>query len=187
MVLPIYLYGESVLRKRCEDIDFASGLDLKTLIKNMFDTMDKAEGIGLAAPQIGLAYRVFIVNGKPLKKKELKNFRQAFINPKILEESGKKWAYKEGCLSLPNVNVDINRKATVKIQYFDEAGNLHNEVFEGLKARIIQHEYDHIEGRLLVDYLSVIQKNMLRTKLNNISKGNIKVNYPVAIKGKIIR
>ena len=187
MVFPISLYGEPILRQQCKDISFRGNLDLETFLKNMFDTMDKAEGIGLAAPQIGFNYRIFVVNGKPLEIDELKNFRQAFINPKIIEELGKNWLYKEGCLSLPNINANISRRSLVKIHYFDQAGEVHTEIFDGMKARIIQHEYDHIEGKLFIDYCSAEQKNMFRTKLNSILKGKVKINYPIKVKGRIIK
>lgn len=185
MILPIIAYGDPVLRKDCEDIseDYPK---LKELIGNMFETMYDAYGVGLAAPQVGLPIRLFVVDTSPFSEDEdlsqeehaqLKNFKRAFINAEIIEEIGDEWAFNEGCLSIPEVREDVFRKPKIKIQYEDEDFNTHVEEFEGLVARVIQHEYDHIDGILFTDKLSALKKRLIKSKLNNISKGNISVDY----------
>ena len=185
MIVPIVAYGDPVLKKKATSIDH-NYPELQTLISNMFDTMYGANGIGLAAPQIGLPIRLFIVDGAPLsddedlsneEKKQLKAFKKVFINPEILNEDGKEWAFNEGCLSIPDVREDVLRKPNLTLKYQDEDFNLHTEKFEGIAARIIQHEYDHIEGILFVDKLTSFKRRILKSKLNNISKGNIRVDY----------
>lgn len=187
MVLPIIAYGTPVLREECEE--FEEGTDLSELISNMYDTMYKATGVGLAAPQIGLAKRIFIVDAAPFGEEEpendveakdfdeLKNFKKVFINPIIEEEKGKKWDFAEGCLSIPGIREDVSRHSTILISYFDENWNFIEERYTGIAARIIQHEYDHIEGILFTDYLSPLKKRLLKRKLTDITKGNISVNY----------
>jgi peptide deformylase len=189
MKLPIIAYGDSVLRKKAVDID-DSYPELNTLIENMFETMYGAHGVGLAAPQIGLSIRLFVIDAKSFEEDEptLKDFKKVFINAQILKESGDKWAFNEGCLSIPEVREDISRQDTIRISYYDENWVQHDESFNGLAARIIQHEYDHIEGKLFTDKLSPLRKAMLKTKLDSISKGNITVDYkmkfPALKKGK---
>ena len=141
--------------------------------------MHEASGVGLAAPQIGKSIRLFIVDASPFEEddSELKNFQQVFVNPEILEEDGEEWVFNEGCLSIPNIREDINRKSKIRIRYQDEHFDTFEEEFEGITARIIQHEYDHIEGVLFTDYLSPLKKRLLKRKLNDISKGNIQVDY----------
>ena len=184
MILPIRAYGDPVLRKKCNDItpDYP---ELKTLIDNMFETMYDAHGIGLAAPQIGLDIRLFVIDIRPLAEDEdyldiadkLKDFKKVFINARILEESGKEWKFNEGCLSIPDVREDVLRKETILIEYLDENFVKHTETFSDMRARVIQHEYDHIEGILFTDKLSVLKKKIIKGKLNKISEGNINVGY----------
>lgn len=185
MILPIIAYGDPVLRKECESIT-EEYPNLKVLIENMFETMYDAYGVGLAAPQVGLPIRLFVIDTTPfaddddLTKEEheqLKDFKRVFINAQILEETGDEWAFNEGCLSIPDVREDVFRKPKIKIQYQDEDFKTHVEEFEGLVARVIQHEYDHIDGILFTDKLSTLKKRLIKSKLVNISKGNISVDY----------
>ena len=150
MKLPIIAYGDPILRKKASEIDLIYP-DLDILISNMFETMYAAHGVGLAAPQVGLSIRLFIVDAKPFAEddKELTSFKKVFINPQILEEKGDTSTFNEGCLSIPDVREDIDRKDTIHVTYLDEKGKAHQEVYTGIAARIIQHEYDHIEGKLL--------------------------------------
>ena len=184
MILPIVAYGDPVLRKVCTNID-SEYPKLKELIDNMFQTMYHSNGVGLAAPQIGLPIRLFVIDAKPFSDDDLerdeqellKNFKKVFINAKILKEEGEKWTFNEGCLSIPGVTEDVARQEFVTIEYQDEDFNTYTETFSGLAARIIQHEYDHIEGILFTDKLSAFKKQLLKGKLNNISKGKIDVRY----------
>jgi peptide deformylase len=172
------MYGDSVLRKKALDIE--NGTDLSTLIQDMFETMYAAKGIGLAAPQIGKSIRLFIADGSPLEEEPgMENFKKAFINPEILSESGEPWPFEEGCLSIPNIREDVLRKEKLRITYFDENWNKHEEEYDGMKARIIQHEYDHIEGKLFIDYLAPLKKRMLKGKLSDISKGEVDTEYRI--------
>ena len=185
MILPIIAYGDPVLRKECEEIS-SEYPNLKALIANMYETMYDAFGVGLAAPQVGLAIRLFVVDTTPFSEDEdltkeeqaqLQGFNRVFINAKILEETGDEWAFNEGCLSIPDVREDVFRKPKIKIQYQDEDFNTHVEEFDGLVARVIQHEYDHIDGILFTDLLSTLKKRLIKGRLSNISKGNISVDY----------
>ncbi|MCA6078977.1 peptide deformylase [Fulvivirga sedimenti] len=180
MIYPIVVYGDPVLKKRARDIE-PGELDLEELITDMFETMAAAQGIGLAAPQIGKSIRVFIVDGSPLEEEGMEDFRKVFINPEILEETGDKWPFEEGCLSIPNIREEVQRNAQLTIRYLDENWEEHTESYDGMKARIIQHEYDHLEGVLFTDYLSSLKKRMLKGKLQNITKGKMKVEYRVAL------
>ncbi len=185
MILPIVAYGDPVLRKVAKEID--SGYPkLTDLIDNMWETMYNANGVGLAAPQVGLAIRLFMVDTGPFaddedlspeEQKVLGSFKKTFINAKIVEETGKDWTFNEGCLSIPDVREDVNRLDTITISYLDEDFKSHMETYDGLLARVIQHEYDHIEGILFTDKLSSLKKRLLKGRLNNISKGKIKVDY----------
>jgi peptide deformylase len=183
MIYPIVVYGDPVLRQRAKDIE--EGTDLKQLIQDMFETMYAAQGVGLAAPQIGKAVRLFVVDGEPMQDDEeedgedMKGFKKAFINPLILEEEGTPWEFEEGCLSIPNIREKVSRKETVRIRYYDENWNLLEEEYDGIKARIIQHEYDHIEGKLFIDYLTPLKKRMLKSKLTDISRGDVKTEYRI--------
>lgn len=174
MKLPIVAYGDPVLKKVCVDID-STYPDLQQLISNMFETMNNASGVGLAAPQIGLTIRLFIVDTKA--DQEEKVFKKVFINAQILEETGEPWAFNEGCLSIPDVREDVMRKPNILIRYYDENWKLHEEKVSGFAARVIQHEYDHIEGKLFTDKLSLLRKQLLKSKLEAISKGNVKTDY----------
>jgi len=175
MIYPIVAYGDPVLRKVAEDLT-ENELD-KKLIADMFETMYSAQGVGLAAPQIGISKRIFVVDGTAMEEAELEGFKKVFINPEKISEQGEKWAFEEGCLSIPTIRDNVMRAAEVRLRYRDENWVLHEETFDGLKARIIQHEYDHLEGVLFTDYLSQIKKQLLRTKLRNISRGNVKADY----------
>ena len=185
MILPIIAYGDPVLRKKAIDIslDYPK---FNELIENMYETMYNAYGVGLAAPQVGLSIRVFIVDASPFAEDEsltveeqnkLKDFKCTFINAKILEETGDEWTFNEGCLSIPNIREDVNRKPQIKIQYQDENFKTHTKSFDGLLARVIQHEYDHIEGVLFTDKISNFKKRLIKGKLVNISKGKINIDY----------
>jgi len=185
MILPIIAYGDPVLRKVCEPIT-ADYPELSKLIEDMFQTMYKSHGVGLAAPQVGLPIRLFVVDtigfseNEDLTREEkeyLKNFKRPFINAKIISEEGAPWMFNEGCLSIPGINEDVSRKPTIEIEYQDEQFNIHRETFSGLVARVIQHEYDHTEGKLFTDYLSSFKKQLLKNKLNNISNGKVNVSY----------
>jgi peptide deformylase len=185
MILPIIAYGDTVLRKVASDID-KDYPKLKELISNMWETMYNASGVGLAAPQIGLPIRLFLVDTSPFsdddelteeEQKQLEGFKQVFINAHIEEETGEAWTFNEGCLSIPDVREDVSRKGTIKISYLDENFIEHNKTFDGLLARVIQHEYDHIEGILFTDKLSSLKKRIIKGKLSNISKGKISIDY----------
>lgn len=176
MIYPIVAYGHPVLKKRAKNIEKGE-IDVLQLAEDMFETMHAASGIGLAAPQIGKSIRMFVVDGSPMEEEDLMDFKKVFINPEILEEEGDEWAFEEGCLSIPTIREDVNRNEKLRIRYFDENWEEKEEEFDSLKARIIQHEYDHIEGVLFTDHLSAFKKRLLKGKLSNISKGNVKVDY----------
>lgn len=185
MIYPIIPYGDPVLRKVAEDIEFGS-LDLHKLADDMFETMYAANGVGLAAPQIGMPIRVFVVDGRPMNDEDdededndpsLVDFKKVFVNPTIIEETGEEWGFEEGCLSIPGVRGEVFRPEYVKIHYWNELGEEKEEVFEGLAARIIQHEYDHIEGILFTDHLNMVKKRMIKNKLTDITKGKVSVDY----------
>lgn len=178
MILPIIAYGDPILKREAEEIEKGYP-GLQELINNMFETMYNAEGVGLAAPQIGKSIRLFIVDASPFEEEEpkLKDFKKVFINPIIVEESGKSWAFNEGCLSIPGIREDVNRQPKITIEYFDRDFNLIEESFEGLAARVIQHEYDHVDGILFTDHINPLKRRLLNSRLNNISKGNVKVSY----------
>lgn len=182
MIYPIVVYGNPVLKKRGEDLK--PGTDVKKLVEDMFETMHAASGIGLAAPQIGKSIRMFIVDGSPIEEEDMEDFQKVFINPEIIEEFGDEWAFEEGCLSIPNIREDVSRPEKLVIRYFDENWEEHEEEYDGMKARIIQHEYDHIEGILFTDHLSGLKKRLLKGKLQNISKGKVSADYRIAIPGK---
>ena len=179
MIYPIVAYGDTVLKKAAEDINrHDPALDLQKLVADMFETMYNAHGVGLAAPQIGLSLRLFVIDADAMDE-EIKGMKKAFINPRIIEETGTLWAFEEGCLSIPDVRDKVYRKPTIVVRYFDENWQEKEETFTGLTARVIQHEYDHIEGVLFTDHLSTMKKTLWRGRLNNISKGNIKHDYPM--------
>lgn len=180
MIYPIVVYGDPVLRQRAKDIEH--GTDLKQLIEDMYETMHGAHGIGLAAPQIGKGIRLFVVDGSVLEDEpDMQDFKKAFINPTMQDELGEAWEYEEGCLSIPAIREKVSRKEKLRIKYYDEQWNLREEEYEGLKARIIQHEYDHIEGKLFIDYLTPFKKRLLKGKLSDISKGKVDTEYRIKV------
>ena len=190
MILPILAYGDPILKKESEEID-ETFVDLETLIEDMFETMYRAKGVGLAAPQIGKNIRLFIVDGSPFGEKEegeeddpralgIENFKKVFINPIIEEEEGEEWSFQEGCLSIPKIRENVSRKSDIVISYYDENWELKEERYSGYAARIIQHEYDHIEGVLFTDYLSPLKRKLLKKKLNNITNGLIEIDYKMS-------
>lgn len=181
MVYPIVVYGDPILRKRAKEIDTKT-VDIKAFVIDMYETMYAAHGIGLAAPQIGKGIRVFVVDGTTLEEEEedMTGFKKAFINPVIVEQDGDKWEFEEGCLSIPNIRENVSRQAKVKIRYQDEEGNKKEEEYDGIKARIIQHEYDHLDGKMFIDYLTPLKKRMLKGKLTDISKGDVHTEYRIS-------
>ncbi|GGC46957.1 peptide deformylase [Parapedobacter defluvii] len=178
MKLPIIAYGDPILKRKGIEID-KDYPDLQELIANMFETMYAAHGVGLAAPQIGLGIRLFVIDASPFADDDpaLKDFKKVFINAEILEEEGEKWSFNEGCLSIPEIREDISRYPNIRIKYVDENWVVHEEDFTGLAARIIQHEYDHIEGKLFTEKLSPLRKAMIKSKLEAISRGQVDVDY----------
>lgn len=180
MIYPIIVYGDPVLKKRGKDIEEGK-LDVKKLAEDMFETMENANGVGLAAPQIGKNLRMFVIDASAMGEddEELLDFKQVFINPEIIEEVGEEWDFEEGCLSIPDIREVIYRQEELTIRYFDEEWVEHEETFDDMKARIIQHEYDHIEGVLFTDHISPIKKRLLKGKLMNISKGKVKTKYRI--------
>lgn len=197
MILPIVAYGDPVLKKVGDEID-KNYFGLTELLENMWETMYAASGVGLAAPQIGKSIRLFIVDASPfadneedepdLKAKGLENFKKVFINPIIEEETGENWAFNEGCLSIPKIREEVYRKEKITITYYDENFEFHEATYDGYAARVIQHEYDHIEGILFTDHLAPLKRKLLTKKLTNISKGEIEVDYrmkfPIQKRGK---
>lgn len=185
MILPIIGYGDPVLRKVCEPIspDYPH---LKQIIADMYETMYNAYGVGLAAPQVGLGIRLFVIDTAPFGQDEdlsaeeqalLKNFKRTFINAKMVKEEGEEWGFNEGCLSIPEVREDVYRNETITITYQDEDFNTKTEVFDGLIARVIQHEYDHTEGILFTDKISSLKKQLIKKKLQNIMEGKARPDY----------
>jgi len=189
MTLPIVAYGNPVLRKIATDItpDYPG---LKKMLDDMWETMYSSKGVGLAAPQVNKDIRLFIIDSKQIFENQEEDekgiytdepgVRKVFINAKILELSGEEWAYNEGCLSIPKIREDVYRPETVLMEYYDSSFAKHTETFTGLTSRIIQHEYDHIEGKLFIDYLKPLKKKLLQGKLNDINKGKIKVDYKMS-------
>ena len=174
MIYPIVAYGDPVLKKKAEEIE--PGTDLKELVDNMFETMYEAHGVGLAAPQVGKSVRLFVIDPEPMDEK-LKDMKMVFINPVILEEEGDEWAFEEGCLSIPNIRENVHRQSKIRIKYYDIDWNEHEKEYDGMAARVIQHEYDHVEGVLFTDYLSGFKKRLLKSRLVKISKGDVDVDY----------
>jgi len=189
MILPIVAFGHSTLRKVAREIE-PGHPGLQELIDNMYETLYQAEGVGLAAPQVNQSIRLFIIDATPYgeDKPELVGFKKVFVNPYIIEETGEDAVFNEGCLSIPDIREDITRKSRIRIQYQDTEFRSYDEYYEGVPARIIQHEYDHIEGKLLVDRISPLRKMLLKRRLNDISTGNIDVKYKMifpALKKKV--
>ena len=182
MILPIVAFGSPVLREKCKEIskDYPN---LSQLIDNMFETMYAAHGVGLAGPQVNKSIRIFIIDTTPFlkdKENEITPIKQVFINPKIISKKGEKWLFNEGCLSIPEIREDISRESVIKIEFFDENFKKYTKKFDNIIARVIQHEYDHIEGILFTDRLSPLRKRVLKGKLINISKGKIEVDYKMS-------
>jgi len=178
MIYPIVLYGSPILRKKSQEI--AKGYpNLDKFIEDMFETMYVSDGLGLASPQVGKSIRLFVIDGAALAKDDpsMLGFKKVFINPVIVEETGDEWVYAEGCLSLPHIREEITRHGTVRIQYYDADFNFFDETYNGVRARVIQHEFDHLEGKLLIDHLSPLRRKLLRGKLNDIVKGRSKTEY----------
>ncbi len=179
MILPIFAYGQPVLKKVADNItpDYPH---LKELISNMWDTMYDAHGVGIAAPQIGLSIRLFVIDTEQIEKEENPDhvgFKKVFINAQVLDEKGEKWSYEEGCLSIPNIRGEVLRQPELTIQYLDDNFEEHTETFNGINARVIQHEYDHIQGILFTDRLSPVKRTLIRNKLENIRKGKTNADY----------
>ncbi len=194
MVLPIVVYGDPVLRKKCVDIE-KSHENLSTLIQNMYETMYGANGVGLAAPQVGKAIRLFVIDASPFAEvdedeepeftaeemKQMDGFKKTFINAIITNEEGEEWKFNEGCLSIPKIREDVLRKPDVTIEYYDENFKKHKETYNGVIARVIQHEYDHIEGILFTDKISPFKRKMISGKLTDISKGKFRADYKTKV------
>ncbi len=185
MILPIYGYGDPVLRKVGVEIT-AEYPNLQEIIVNMYETMYNAYGVGLAAPQVGLAIRLFVIDTEPFsdsedltkeEQEQLKGFKQTFINAKMLKEEGEEWGFNEGCLSIPDVREDVYRHEKITLEYYDENFNKKIEVYDGLIARVIQHEYDHIEGILFTDKIAMLKKTLIKKKLQNIMDGKARPDY----------
>ena len=195
MILPIVAYGANVLKVKASPAD-KEDPNLSKLIEDMWETMYNANGVGLAAPQIGESIRLFVIDASPFAQDEdlsleevevLKDFKGVFINPKMMEETGNEWDFTGGCLSIPNIREDVSRKEKITITYLDEQFNEQTLSLDGLAARVVQHEYDHIEGILFTDKLSPLKKRLLKGKLNNISKGNINPDYKMRFSAKKTR
>ncbi len=190
MKYPIIAYGDPVLRRKATAIEPDEYPHIKQIIDDMYETMYGARGVGLAAPQVGLSMRLFVIDASVFADEEpdLKDFKKTFLNATILEETGEEWGFNEGCLSIPDIREDVYRKPTVKISYYDENWKHHEDIFSGLAARVIQHEYDHIEGKLFTDKLSPLRKRLIEKRLNDISKGIVDVEYkmkfPAVKKGR---
>lgn len=193
-VFPIEAYGSKVLRTMGKDID-KDYPNLEELIENMFETMYNASGVGLAAPQIGLPIRLFIIDASPFAEpdddgnvdemaKGLEDFKRVFINAEIIEEGGEEWGFEEGCLSIPKIREEVFREEKIRMTYYDENWNFHDEEFDGFAARIIQHEYDHIDGVLFTDHLKPLRKRLIQRKLKDISMGKVDIGYRMKFPSK---
>lgn len=182
MVYPVVLFGSPLLRRVSEDID-KDYLKLDKLIEDMFETMESSDGVGLAAPQIGKSIRLFVIDAAPMAEDDpsLEGFRKVFINAQITEETGDDWGFVEGCLSVPDIREEVTRPSIVTIEYYDENFEFHKDTFDGVKARIVQHEYDHLDGVLFVDKVSPLKKKLLKGKLTNISKGKVNAAYKTKV------
>jgi peptide deformylase len=196
MIYPIVAFGDPVLKARAKDIpaDFPAA-DLKQIVQDMYDTMYHAHGVGLAAPQVGKGIRLFVIDsepmidtedeetGEPLPDAE-KAVKRAFINPRMVSETGEEWGFEEGCLSIPGVREMVYRPETIVIRYEDEQRQVHEETFSGMTARVIQHEYDHLEGVLFTDKISGFKKQLIKGKLSRISKGDVSADYRMRFAGQ---
>ncbi len=188
MVYPIVVYGHPILRKVAEDID-RDYPELGKLVDDLFETMYRSEGLGLAAPQIGRSIRIFVIDGEPVAEDEpdLAGFKKVFINARIVEKNGEIVPMNEGCLSIPHLREEVNRESHIRIRYYDDKWEFHDEVFDGYKARIIQHEYDHLDGILFTDKVNPLRKRLLKSKLTAISKGKFEADYKTILPGQKIR
>ncbi|MBN1159219.1 MAG: peptide deformylase [Bacteroidales bacterium] len=182
MVYPIVVYGSPVLRQVAKEID-RNYSGLEQLIADMFETMYESDGMGLAAPQIGKSIRLFIMDLTSLEEEDasLKDFRKVFINAKIVEYEGDTWIMNEGCLSFPLLKEDVERKNRIRIQYYDENWEFHDEIMDGYKARVVQHEYDHINGILFIDLIPPLRKKLIKGKLNDITRCKVDVSYQIRL------
>jgi peptide deformylase len=190
MILPVIAYGDPILKQKSQPVTLPQP-GLASLIDNMYETMYNAKGVGIAAPQVGQSIQLFVVDAHALMKpdpddpnweppkEDLTGFKQVFINPVLIAETGETWGYREGCLSIPNIIETVTRRSKIVLAYSDLAGNRFTEPFEGLRARIIQHEYDHLQGILFTDHLNIVKRQLLRSRLAKISKGDIEVQYPM--------
>lgn len=178
MVLPVFVYGHPVLRRVAKEID-QDYENLDQFVADMFETMYDSDGIGLASPQVGKSIRLFVIDARPLEDEEpeMKDFLKVFINPQIIEKSGETSAFNEGCLSIPNLREEVIREPKIRITYYDEDFNFYDEEYDGTLSRIIQHEYDHLEGIMFTDLVSPLRKRLLRGKLMAISKGKFEAKY----------
>lgn len=183
MIYPVTVFGDPVLRKKAEPIT-RNFKDLKEFIENMFDTMYNSDGVGLAAPQVGQPIRIFVLDTTTDEEDEPAGIVKAFINPEILKKTGDEWVMNEGCLSLPEIREDVLRPETVRIKYLDEDFNEHEEEYSGFTSRVIQHEYDHLDGIMFVDYLNPLKRRILKSKLTAISKGKVIPKYKIKVPGK---
>ncbi len=182
MKYPVTVYGDPILRKRAKEIE-RDHTNLQEIIENMWETMYYSDGVGLAAPQVGMSIRLFLVDASSGadEEPELENFKKVFINPEIIETDGENWVMNEGCLSLPEIREDVSRPDEVTLRYFDENFEEYTETFKGFAGRVIQHEYDHLEGKLFIDYLSPLRKRLLKGKLNNIAQGKVIPHYRIKV------
>lgn len=185
MKYPITIYGDPLLRKTAKDIT-KDHPNLKEIIENMWETMYYSDGVGLAAPQVGMSIRLFVIDASSAADEEpdLKDFKKVFINAEILEINGEEWIMNEGCLSLPEIREDVSRQDEVTIRYLDENFEEYEETYSGFAGRVIQHEYDHLEGTLFVDHLSPLRKRLLKSKLQNIAKGKVRPHYRIKVPAK---
>lgn len=178
MLLPVYGYGQPVLKKKAVDIN-SDYPGLEKLIADMWETMYHAHGVGLAAPQIGLGIRLFVIDTDQMEREDVAGFKKVFINAQVMEETGDLWSYEEGCLSIPDIRGDVERHAVVRLRYQDEQFQWHEELFEGINARVIQHEYDHIEGILFTERLKPIRRRLIQRKLETIRQGKVSADYKI--------
>ncbi len=182
MVLPIVAYGEPVLKKRADEVNINDTF-IQQLIADMFETMYNANGVGLAAPQVGKSIRLFVVDGSSFAEEEepethyMRDFKHVFINPKIEQESGSEWGFNEGCLSIPGIREEVFRRENLTITFLDENLKSQTKSFKGFAARIIQHEYDHLDGKLFVEKINPLRRQLLKRRLEEISKGDVEVSY----------
>jgi peptide deformylase len=196
MIYPIVAFGDPVLKTPAKPLapDYAAS-ELKQLIQDMYDTMYYAHGVGLAAPQVGKSIRLFVIDSEPMLDEDEEGnpiipepsaapVKRAFINPQMLEETGEEWGFEEGCLSIPGIRETVYRKPVIRMRYEDESRQQHEETFSGMTARVIQHEYDHLEGVLFTDYVSGLKKQLLKGKLTRISKGDVSADYRMKFVGQ---